>query len=455
MAYRNIIIKRKTTSGLDFLYPQTKVVQVKKDATTLMDNFAQNLLTKSNPGVNSFIKVGTDGSVNYVNSPSDIGASATIHPEAISNFGAGVLWDGLLTLQQWLDIKVPLVDGKIPAQYFPEWVRGHMQFYGTVVLNDTTGLSLSTISTAMGNVGLDTENKTGRFLIVTTAGFLTADSTYNFASTVDEVSESSPRLKVGDWIIFVGKVDGVEQYKFAILNNTYTPSTIDKHGIFKLSDPTGKTKRSDLSDTTSNEKIVTESVLRAVLKNFAVMESDAKFGFTQIDLTAYNALTTKIDLSGGVTTPVGTDIMDAFLVFSYLTGLVDDYYYAQSQSVGCKYNNGSTLTYWQMIILGDENDLIFEQTDVYSIKTATPVINTPYKDTTWKYTMTNNDAATVYLYSNYDGTNPPTTLCGVVGAGANSVIINTMFSIGGFYIYARAKASGKDMSDTVSVFVDA
>lgn len=86
-------------------------------------------------------------------------------------------------------------------------------------------------------------------------------------------------------------------------------------------------------------------------------------------------------------------------------------------------------------------------------KTATPTINTPYKTTTWRYSVKNNDASTATVYADHNGTNPPTTSRGSIASGANTADINTGYGIGGFTIYARAQASGKDMSDVVSVYV--
>lgn len=56
------------------------------------------------------------------------------------------------------------------------------------------------------------------------------------------------------------------------------------------------------------------------------------------------------------------------------------------------------------------------------------------------------------MYSSYDGTNPPTNSIGTVASGANSVTVNTGSAFGGFTIYARAQASGKDMSVVTSLY---
>ena len=88
-----------------------------------------------------------------------------------------------------------------------------------------------------------------------------------------------------------------------------------------------------------------------------------------------------------------------------------------------------------------------------AVKTSTPTIDTPYFTTSWRYTVKNNDASTATVYSDFNGTNPPTTSRGVIAAGANTAVIITGYGIGGFYVYARAQASGEDMSDTASYYI--
>jgi len=107
-----------------------------------------------------------------------------------------------------------------------------------------------------------------------------------------------------------------------------------------------------------------------------------------------------------------------------------------------------------MVIVWSVKDMIpgVVNSQVTTQKTANPTINTPFFATTWKYTVKNNDDLTVTIYADCN-TNPPTTARGSVASDLNSVTINTGFFIGGFMIYARAQAAGKDMSDVVSYYV--
>lgn len=84
-------------------------------------------------------------------------------------------------------------------------------------------------------------------------------------------------------------------------------------------------------------------------------------------------------------------------------------------------------------------------------KTVNPTINTPFYTTSWRYTVKNNDALTATIYADYN-VNPPTTNRGSIASGANTATINTGLTVGGFTIYARAQASGKDPSDVVSYY---
>jgi len=86
--------------------------------------------------------------------------------------------------------------------------------------------------------------------------------------------------------------------------------------------------------------------------------------------------------------------------------------------------------------------------------TATPSITDITLAVTWRYYIYNNDAATVTAYSDND-VNPPTTSRGTIAAASSSSQINSGKKVDGFTIYARAQATGKNMSDVTAAYVEA
>lgn len=76
-------------------------------------------------------------------------------------------------------------------------------------------------------------------------------------------------LETGDWIILAKYevISTVEHFTFALVNEVYEPTIGTKYGTVMLSDPTSKTRRQDLSSTASNQRVVTEGLLKNVLKN--------------------------------------------------------------------------------------------------------------------------------------------------------------------------------------------
>ena len=70
----------------------------------------------------------------------------------------------------------------------------------------------------------------------------------------------------------------------------------------------------------------------------------------------------------------------------------------------------------------------------------------------YKYSVANNDVAAATVYSDV-GTNPPTTSRGSIASGSSTTMIDTGYSSGPFTVYARAQASGKNMSDVTSYYV--
>ena len=117
--------------------------------------------------------------------------------------------------------------------------------------------------------------------------------------------------------------------------------------------------------------------------------------------------------------------------------------------------NGTTINdvYFNGTKVGD---VYFNGVKVLASQTAAPTINTPTYNAIkkeWSWTVTNNDNNTATIYCDV-GTNPPTTSRGdIVSGGSVTVKQSDPTGAGGFTIYAKAQASGKAVSDVVSVSV--
>lgn len=89
------------------------------------------------------------------------------------------------------------------------------------------------------------------------------------------------------------------------------------------------------------------------------------------------------------------------------------------------------------------------------VKTFAPTINN-VTTSTFRYTVTNNDPMTATIYADHDQSNP-TTSRGSIASNGNTSTINTLVSAflgSSVTIYAKAQASGKIMSDIVSLYIE-
>ncbi len=88
-----------------------------------------------------------------------------------------------------------------------------------------------------------------------------------------------------------------------------------------------------------------------------------------------------------------------------------------------------------------------------NITTQSPTINDPYynvKTSTYCYTVTNNDGSTATIYADFNSN--PTTNRGDIASGSATAVIDTGVGFTPFTIYAKAQASGEDVSNVVSYY---
>ena len=310
MASKNIKIKRKTASGLDILYPETKAAQIRISEGVDISNMAENIIKLAKPSTSpKYMKIGTDGSITYGDDAAFIGASPAVHSHVIANIGA--VGEGL-SLQGMLDLKVPLVNGTIPAEYWPSWTKGHMKFVSTVNLTGETAIPLANIYPLL-QLNTDGLLDIGNYLIVNTPGRVSTSAVEPYSNIIgaDDGEITNPYLENGDWIILIGYEASPESYSFALISNQHNAANTGATGIVQIADATGKTKRSDLSSSSDNTKIVSEGLLRSVLKN--------------IELTPIH------DFGGGATTrvtrviPTGISHTSGAQIVTGVSGSIGDY----------------------------------------------------------------------------------------------------------------------------------
>lgn len=267
MASKNIKIRRRTSTGLDLLYPETKAEQIRISEGVDIATVGETIIkaTPAAAGTSKYFTISADGTtITWGDDHNFIGAAAADHPHTIAQID-----DGGTALQDILDLKVPIVSSKVPAQYWPAWTKGHMKFISSVNLTGETQISLETIFSYLSTEATP-DLDVGNYLIVNTPGRINTSGTGTYVILGSEEGETTtPYLENGDWIVLVA-FTAPSTYTFAIVNNTYQLGSISKDGIVQLSPIASKTKRSDLS--TDRGLVVTEGLLRSVLKDITLKE---------------------------------------------------------------------------------------------------------------------------------------------------------------------------------------
>jgi len=256
MANVNVTLRRYNGNWETKLFPKTTVDQISDRSTV-----GNNLLLKANPNADSFIQVEDDGDITYLNATQlkeAIDAAHETHQHSIADItNTAALGGDDVSLQDKLNAKANLSDGKIVSSEIPEFLFSGMRFIRTATSADDMTILLAAI-----NGTSDKEKKGGYF--VATADFTLVPGT-NTALTVeygddgDEVG-ASVLVEKGDWIVYAGNND------FAIVNNTYRLATTGSNGIVRLSLGTN-TLRSQLQTESNGEYVMDEKAVRTVIKD--------------------------------------------------------------------------------------------------------------------------------------------------------------------------------------------
>lgn len=261
MADRNVTLRRLNNGVWDHLYPKTTVDQI-VDLSTV----GTNLLDKANPTVNSFIRINSNGSVDYLtatqlkSAADGIDAADKVHTHTIADItntvaegGDGV--DLATKLSGKADLTAP--GGTVQTSQIPDFLFSGMRFIAAASTGDTLTSLLAQI-----NGSSDVEKKGGYF--VATAEFTLAQGTNTLLTVAygdDGGSETGSSITVekGDWIVYAGSNN------FAIVNNTYRVADTSSRGIVALSAGTN-TLRSQLHNTSSGDKVMDEFAVKTVMK---------------------------------------------------------------------------------------------------------------------------------------------------------------------------------------------
>jgi hypothetical protein len=202
MAIKEVTLRRYNGTGTDTLMPTTTMaqVQVSTSDTTSITDFLIN---------------------NYIN---------------LTEKGAA---DGVATLD---------TNQKIPYSQLPSSILGGLKFVSSLSVNtdlDTLGAAFTTDTDAIGSYYIATAD-----IEITSTAFSTV------LEPGDEGDFTPPiSIEAGDWVIITDWA--VDNYTFAIINNTYALATDTEKGLVTLSSAT------DTTGTTS--KVITENVLGGLI----------------------------------------------------------------------------------------------------------------------------------------------------------------------------------------------
>ena len=352
MANKKITLKRKTASGFDVLHPEVKKANLLTSSGTALNTFAESIIDGDSvtllSGEGYLVgRYNTNDSSVHQHATAETAASIRSlfeieqagHYETIADIDQDAI-----DLQTVLDGKVPLVNSKIPRQYFPVVNTDSLTFAGVINGGSTSGgatnisavIDIANDSDWFDSVYDDddavVDDLKGHFRIVNTAGYfqnhtgVSADSkTFNFVFRTldtstnnfeevddyqDDNSDSALYLESGDRVVLteITKSSSTFTLKFDVINVNYglAGTGTNQRGSVQLSSATVKSSMSSNADTT---KIVDEKVMRDVMKDVVELES---FG-SGISSGSYHD-ETEISFKVGDPTTTYPGVVGAFLL---------------------------------------------------------------------------------------------------------------------------------------------
>jgi len=287
MADIKVKIKRKLSgAGWDTLFPQTTVDQIKLNtAGDALSAFSTKILEKANPSEVSFVKVQTNGDVDYRNATEligDLGAAPAVHNHTQAQ---------VVNLVNDLADKADLdSNNKVLSSQIPDYLFSGLKFAGTAggASTDTLGELITTANTALG-ASTDLEREGAYFVASSDFTLAAGSGTHTIIGGGDEGDEVLPiTLEKGDWIVYLG-YNGTA-HEWSIVNNTYrNAETNNVTGVVALSPGTIET-RAALSQNSSGLLAMDELAVRKVMKDiFYTSDETALTGVETGDLAFVSA----------------------------------------------------------------------------------------------------------------------------------------------------------------------
>jgi hypothetical protein len=246
MADVNVKLRRYNGAGWDVLYPKTTVDQIVD-----LSAVGTSLLNKANPTATSFVQIATNGGTSYLTASqlkTAIDAADAVHQHTIADINQDAT-----TLQQELDLRADLVNGKIVSTQIPDFLFGGLRFIDAL----SGAQTLSTIFSSI-NGATDAEKVGGYFVASGDITVTLGTHTIAYGDDGDETSNSTV-IEKGDWLVYAGSQE------WAVVNNTYRKATAGSRGIVSLSLGTIAV-RSGLSSTTDGDKVMDEKAVKTVMK---------------------------------------------------------------------------------------------------------------------------------------------------------------------------------------------
>ena len=287
MADIKVKIKRKLSgAGWDTLFPQTTVDQIKLNTNgDALSAFSTKILEKANPSAVSFVKVQTNGDIDYRNATQligDLGAAPADHNHTQAQ---------VVNLVSDLADKADLdTNGKVLSSQIPDYLFSGLKFAGTAggASTDTLGELITAANTALG-ASTDLQREGAYFVASSDFELGAGSGTHTIIGGGDEGDATLPiTLEKGDWIVYLG-YNGTA-HEWSIVNNTYrNAETNNVTGVVALSPGTVET-RAALSQNSSGLLAMDELAVRKVMKDiFYTSDESALSGVETGDLAFVSA----------------------------------------------------------------------------------------------------------------------------------------------------------------------
>lgn len=267
-------LKIKTGAGLNDwtqVFPETLVDQI-TDSTPLGKAIVKSTGT-------GYLRVTAEGEVSYVTGETlrgDVGAAPASHNHSIAQINLGGV-----TLQAALNDKANLVGGTVPLSELPASVLGGLKYAGSFSSSQTLGTGMFNLSQSESDWGKYWVSTADNVSIAVPVGWVFENNDDNLDGGTNPIADIV--LEKGDWIVY--KEHDGSNFIMGIVNNKYPIAAAGAYGVVRLSSYAG-TSRAGLSDTSSGERVINESVLKNVMKDVHYGGSPAgELGDIWIDTT--------------------------------------------------------------------------------------------------------------------------------------------------------------------------